>query len=115
MPCDLRIDRLVDKVQAARPAWQHLADPASTEAFADAIDELRGAIDEHFDHEERDVVLLIAKHVTPTEWQAFIDRGAAYVKSKNVRFALAYGVSSCGTQHSMSNAVAPTRCRCHFG
>ena len=86
----VRIDGLIDKVQAARPEWQDSADRASAEKFADALDELCAGMGEHFDHEEHDVVPLIAEHVTAREWQTFIDRGAAYVNPTNLWFALAY-------------------------
>ena len=33
---------------------------------------------------------LIAQWITPDEWQMFIDRGWAYVKPANLRFALAF-------------------------
>ena len=86
----VRIDDLIGKVQAARPAWQRSADPASAERFAYALDALCAGMSEHFDHEEHDIVPLIAEHSTAQEWQEFIDRGAAYVNPTNLWFALAY-------------------------
>ena len=51
---------------------------------------MSAGIDEHFDHEEHTIVPLIAEHITAEEWQTFIDHGAAYVKPRNLWFALAY-------------------------
>lgn len=86
----VRIEHLADNAQAVQPDWQHSADPASAERFADAVDELCSGIGGHFDHEEKDIVPLIAEHISATEWQTFIDRGAAYVNPRNLWFALAY-------------------------
>ena len=85
-----RIQDLIDKIQAVRPAWQGSADPALAEQLAGAVEELSSGIDEHFDHEEQSVVPLIVQHITAEEWQKFIDRGAAYVNPRNLWFALAY-------------------------
>jgi hypothetical protein len=81
---------LVDETQEVRSAWQASAEPAAAERFACAVDDLCAGIGEHFDHEEQSLVPVIAEHITAEEWQAFIDRGAAYVKPTNLRFSLAY-------------------------
>ena len=86
----LRIEDLINKVQSQRPAWQESAGSALAEPLSSAVEELAASANEHFDHEEHKVVPLIAECITPDEWQAFIDRGAAYVKPSNLWFALAY-------------------------
>lgn len=86
----VRIENLIDVIQAVRPAWQNSADPAAAGQFVSAVDELCSGMVEHFDDEERNILPLIAEHITTKEWQAFIDRGAAYVNPRNLWFALAY-------------------------
>lgn len=80
----------IDKVQSVRPLWARCAEPHLAEQLSAAIEELSAHADEHFDHEERSVVPLISQYITYEEWQDFIDRGAAYVNSKNLWFSLAY-------------------------
>ena len=72
-----------------------LADNASFEQVSRlvpraAVDDLSADANEHFDHEEQNIVPLIGECITPKEWKDFIDRGAAYVNPRNLWFALAY-------------------------
>lgn len=84
------IAEAIDKIQAVRPLWARCAEPRLAEQLSVSIEELSAHADEHFDHEERNVVPLISQHITSEEWQDFIDRGAAYVNPKNLWFSLAY-------------------------
>lgn len=81
---------LVDKVQSARSSWAGSADPRLGEQLGSAVNELSTRLNEHLDDEEQNLVAPIGQYVTPAEWQAFIDRGAAYVSPSNVWFALAF-------------------------
>lgn len=80
----------IDAVESVRLVWARSADPRQAAELGAAIDKLAMHAGEHFDHEERDLVPLIARYITQREWQAFIDRGAAYVKPRNLWFSLAY-------------------------
>jgi iron-sulfur cluster repair protein YtfE (RIC family) len=80
----------IEKVQSVTPLWARCAEPRLAEHLSAAIQELSAHADEHFDHEEREVVPLISQYITRGEWQDFIDRGAAYVNPKNLWFSLAY-------------------------
>jgi len=86
----VHIAELIDKVQSIRPSWTGSADPRLAEQLSDAVEDLSASANEHFDHEERNIVPLIGEYITPKEWKDFIDRGAAYVNPRNVWFALAY-------------------------
>ena len=84
------VAELVDKVQSARPSWAGSADPRQAALLGTAVDELSTRLNEHLDDEEQNVVALIGQYLTPAEWQAFIDRGGAYVSPSNVWFALSF-------------------------
>jgi hypothetical protein len=84
------IAELIDTVQSVRPSWMGSAEPRLAEQLGAAVDQLSASANEHFDHEEQNVVPLIGEYITPEEWQVFIDRGAAYVNPRNLWFALAY-------------------------
>jgi iron-sulfur cluster repair protein YtfE (RIC family) len=86
----LGIEDLIVKIQSLRPSWQESADPTLAEQLSNAVEKLSAGANEHFDHEEHNIVPFIAEHITPDEWQTFIDRGAAYVNPRNLWFALAY-------------------------
>lgn len=84
------IDDAIGAVQAARALWAERAEPVPAQRLGAALTELSELARSHFEHEERDVVPLIEEHICASEWQAFIDRGAAYVTPKNLWFSLAY-------------------------
>src|ERR1700682_1070500 len=86
----VHIAELIGKVQSVRPSWTGSADPRLAEQLSAAVENLSASANEHFDHEEQNIVPLIGEYITPKEWKDFIDRGAAYVNSRNVWFALAY-------------------------
>jgi hypothetical protein len=77
-------------VEFIRPVWARCANPRLAEQLSRAVEGLLTAAEEHFQHEEVDVVPLIREYISGAEWQAFIDRGAAYVNAKNLWFSLAY-------------------------
>jgi len=84
------IERIFERATALRLSWQRAGDAGEAEDLGRVLDELSDVAAEHFDREEREVVPLIGEHLTQAEWQAFIDRGGAYVKPANVWFALAF-------------------------
>jgi len=84
------IERIFEGATALRLSWQRAGDTGKAEDLARALDDLSDVAGKHFDREEREVVPLIGEHLTQGEWQAFIDRGGAYVNPANVWFALAY-------------------------
>lgn len=84
------IAELIAKVQSVRPSWMGTAEPRLAEQLGAAVAELSVGASEHFDYEEQELLPLIGEYIAPQEWQAFIDRGAAYVNPRNLWFALAY-------------------------
>jgi len=84
------IAEAIDKVEAIRPSWTRCSEPRLAEQLSTALEELSAHADEHFAYEELNVLSLIRQYITGEEWQAFIDRGTAYIKPKNLWFSLAY-------------------------
>jgi iron-sulfur cluster repair protein YtfE (RIC family) len=81
---------VIDGLLPLRTSWMSSADPGQTEQLAAAVDEMSATLSRHLGNEEESVVPLIAKWITPKEWQTFIDRGGAYVKPASLQFALAF-------------------------
>lgn len=84
------IAEAINQVQTVGRRWAHRPDRHLAEQLSTALDELSACAGEHFDHEERTVLPLVAQYVDAPEWQGFIDRGAAYVRPRNLWFSLGY-------------------------
>ncbi len=66
---------LLDACEERLQAWRRTADAADGEALATALASLVAALVEHLACEERDVLPLMARHITPEEWEEFTERG----------------------------------------
>jgi iron-sulfur cluster repair protein YtfE (RIC family) len=80
----------IDTLLSVRASWVDTADPVLREQLAVATEDMASTLGAHLGNEEQVVVPLIARWITPAEWQMFIDRGGAYVKPANLQFALAF-------------------------
>lgn len=67
----------VQRVNEQLADWESSADRARGEQLAANIDELRGHLLEHLDEEEREVLPLISKYITKSEWDAIGERSRA--------------------------------------
>lgn len=77
-------------VERLRRAWSASPGADNANPLVAAIEKLSRRAETHFADEESTIVPLIREHVTAQEWQAFIDRGAAYVRPSTLKFALAF-------------------------
>jgi iron-sulfur cluster repair protein YtfE (RIC family) len=80
----------INALKSLRVSWMISAHPALTAQLAARVGKLTTALTTHLGNEEQAIVPLITEWITPDEWQKFIDRGGAYVKPKNLQFALAF-------------------------
>ncbi len=80
-------ERVHDALEGLHPAldrWQAEARPAVTEEVAAGLDALRTALLEHLDEEEREILPLAARHITPQEWAQLGEHGAADTPKKHL-------------------------------
>jgi len=77
------IDAALHLVDTARKRWTDLADNGSRDELITALHQLHGLLVAHLDTEERELLPLAAAHLTPAQWAAVGEAGAASVpKSK---------------------------------
>jgi Hemerythrin HHE cation binding domain len=69
------VDRHIEAVTPVLAAWQAAPTRAAGEQLATLIDDFTAALFEHLDLEEREIVPLIARHVTAAEWDSVGDHG----------------------------------------
>ena len=65
----------VDAAKAAARPWAKTG--GSAERLMGAVAGLIDVVDEHLDDEEREIVPLIEKYITASEWKKAIARGAS--------------------------------------
>jgi iron-sulfur cluster repair protein YtfE (RIC family) len=70
-----RVHDAIERIGPALDRWQAEARPAVTEEVASAFDELRTALLEHLEDEEREILPLAARHVTQAEWNELGEHG----------------------------------------
>ncbi|MFC6288186.1 hemerythrin domain-containing protein [Nocardioides sp. GCM10027113] len=69
-----QIDLSVAAVRTALAAWRSGPTTATSAGLADRLDEFLLVLEAHLDEEERVVVPLIDRHLTPAEWQEVGER-----------------------------------------
>jgi iron-sulfur cluster repair protein YtfE (RIC family) len=72
-----RVEHHTERLTAALTRWEAEARPAVTEEVAATFDALRTALLEHLDEEEREILPLAARHVSPEEWDELGQHGIA--------------------------------------
>ena len=72
-----RVETHTEHLRAALGRWRVEGRPAVTEEVASTFDALREALFEHLDEEEREILPLAARHVTPAEWSEVGQHGIA--------------------------------------
>ena len=75
-----RVEELLAQIGEALPRWEAEARPAVSEEVASACDALRVALLEHLDDEERFILPIAERHITPQEWAGLGEHGMAKVK-----------------------------------
>lgn len=70
-----RVDALADQVTPLLAAWRARADSLAGEQLARVLEDFTDALLEHLEREEREVVPLIARHITPAEWDSLGEHG----------------------------------------
>lgn len=77
------IDAALRLVNTARHRWTDLGDDGSRDELITALHHLNGLLVTHLDTEERELLPLAAAHLTPGQWAAVGEAGAASIpKSK---------------------------------
>lgn len=79
-----RVHDALEKLDPALDRWETEARPAVTEEVAAAFDELRTALLEHLDDEEREILPLAARHVTQAEWDELGEHGLKETRTSDL-------------------------------
>ncbi|TFV74421.1 hemerythrin domain-containing protein [Blastococcus sp. CT_GayMR19] len=79
-----RVDAAIQKLGPALTRWEAEARPAVTEEVGAGFDELRTALLEHLDDEEREILPLAARHITQAEWNQLGEHGQKEMRMKDL-------------------------------
>ncbi len=72
-----QVEQHTERLHAALDRWEAEARPAVTEEVASTFEALRTALFAHLEEEEREILPLAARHVTPEEWAELGQHGIA--------------------------------------
>jgi len=99
---------LLEKVEALLPVWAAGAAQAQRDELATVLDALGPALEEHLDEEERDVLPLIAQHLTAAEWDELGERAVAVIPKARLLVLLGYILEGTSPQeHRTMLGVVP--------
>ena len=70
-----RLHQPLERIEDLNARWRATASTADRDALADVIAQASVALDEHLTDEERELLPLVAVHVTQAEWDALGERG----------------------------------------
>jgi hemerythrin-like domain-containing protein len=85
-----QVDALLERIGVLRPQWAQDPTPQGGAELADLYDRLYAALAEHLDAEETRVLPLVARCITPAEWNELGDAGRAGIPRKDM--ALVFGM-----------------------
>ncbi len=83
-----RVEELTAQLAEVLPRWEAEARPAVGEELAATFDALRVALLEHLDDEERHILPLAERHITPQEWAGLGEHGMAKTKKSELPILL---------------------------
>ncbi|GAA1522653.1 hemerythrin domain-containing protein [Kribbella lupini] len=79
------LESALDRIDQLTPQWQRSADPAEGRELAAVVREASALLREHLGEEERDILPVIAEHLTVEEWGKVGERGANSIVDKRKR------------------------------
>lgn len=85
-----RVGTLLARVDQLLPEWRDRAETAVGAQLADALGDVSSVLDEHLVEEERDVLPLVAEHLTGAEWSELGERGMASVPKPRLLVVLGH-------------------------
>jgi hypothetical protein len=75
------IEQSRGRVQSTAGAFAKTGDGRLAAELIPIVEQFAELVDEHFDDEEDVVVPLLAEHLEPKEWRAFLAHGSAFVRA----------------------------------
>jgi hemerythrin-like domain-containing protein len=85
-----QVDGLLARIAVLRPEWAQSPTAERATELAGLYDELYGGLAEHLDAEETRVLPLVARCITPAEWNELGEAGRAGIPRKDM--ALVFGM-----------------------
>ncbi len=79
-----RVEHYTERLTAALDRWEAEARPAVTEEVASTFEALRTALFAHLEEEEREILPLAARHVTPEEWAELGQHGMSRMQKSDL-------------------------------
>lgn len=78
------VDDRTDEVRSLGALWAQAPTQVLGEQLAHLVDELAAALFEHLDLEEREILPLVARHLTVEEWQSLGEHGRDEMSSRQL-------------------------------
>ncbi|MGY1708873.1 hemerythrin domain-containing protein [Geodermatophilus sp. SYSU D00758] len=107
-----RVEQALGRLGPALDRWEAEARPAVTAEVAGGLDALADALVEHLDEEEREILPLAARHVTPEEWAQLGEHGISGMSRSQLPIMSGMVLEECDPEERramLSVVPAPVR------
>src|ERR1700722_12506889 len=88
------IGKTLHRIGTILPVWPRTARCSDASTLADAFTELAARLNEHLDEEEQQVLPIVARTITPPEWDELAERGFAAMPKRRALVFLGHILSS---------------------
>jgi hypothetical protein len=79
-----RVDEYADQVGPLLEQWQQNPSPLRGEQLARIVEQFAGALVEHLDLEEREILPLVSRHISVAEWDSLGEHGKDSMSSRQL-------------------------------
>ena len=79
-----RVDEYADQVDPLVTEWQSNGSAVRGEQLARVLEQFARALFEHLDLEEREILPLVARYITPKEWDSLGEHGKESMSAKQL-------------------------------
>ncbi len=93
-----RVDEYDERVEPLLADWETAPTSARGAELADLLDSFAAALFEHLDLEEREILPLCLRHLTPAEWDGMADHGLEVMKPSELPIIFGAVLEECSPE-----------------
>ena len=107
-----RIGEYLERIESLLPVWGKTAAPSERDVLAATFSDASVVVEEHLDEEEREILPLVAAHLTGAEWDELGERmHASMPRDRMLKFLGMVLEEATPEEHRQTMSALPLRAR----